>query len=161
VKSILPSSLAVRLTLVILLALSPAVLVAVAQNLELREHLRTEAANGVIGLSESLAGQGRERLVWMRQLLDGISHVSQIRTPRSAREATPLLREVVRALPGLAVCSLYDASGRCWHLRRPMHAPMCAARPGFLMRGAAGCVVGRPLPGRRRPPMLVMDCLVR
>ncbi|SNS10973.1 PAS domain S-box-containing protein [Humidesulfovibrio mexicanus] len=164
VKSILPSSLAVRLTLVILLALSPAVLVAVAQNLELREHLRTEAANGVIGLSESLAGQGRERLVWMRQLLDGISHVSQIRTPRSAREATPLLREVVRALPGLAVCSLYNASGRLLATSRPADARADVRGQSWFLdaRRWPDCVVGRPLArDGEGPPMLVMACLVR
>ncbi|MGE4265207.1 MAG: PAS domain S-box protein [Desulfovibrio sp.] len=106
----LPHNLAFRLGLVILLALAPAALVAVAQNMELREHLLGDATQRVRHLSEALAGQGRESLAGTRQFVAGISRLPQAQG-RDAASLGQLLRGVIRQSPGYMSCTLYAPSG--------------------------------------------------
>jgi len=106
----LPQNLAFRLGLVILLALAPAALVAVAQNMELRGHLLGDATQRVRHLSEALAGQGRETLAGTRQFVAGISRLPQLQA-RDAASLGELLRGVIRQSPGYRACTLYDPSG--------------------------------------------------
>ena len=94
----LRNTLAFRLTFVVLLALVPAVVIAVRQHYDLRMSLRNEAEQQVRRLAETMAGQGRERVSGARQLLSGLSLLPQMRS-MDAGNATPILRDVIRQSP--------------------------------------------------------------
>jgi PAS domain S-box-containing protein len=106
----LPYNLVFRLGLMILLALCPAVFVGMAQNMELREHLRNEATQRVNHMAEALSGQGREILVGGRQLLVGLAHLPQAQT-RDTAALGGILRDVILHSPSYTACTFYDAKG--------------------------------------------------
>jgi len=159
----LPQKLAFRLGLVVLLALAPAAFVAVAQNMELRQHLLGEATQRVRHFSETLAGQGRETLAGTRQFVAGISRLPQVQG-RDAASLGELLRGVIRQSPGYQTCTLYDASG----------VQIASSRPDGGMANVGGqpwfqgvvrtqtCSEGENVTARQSNlPLMVMGCAVR
>jgi len=159
----LPHNLAFRLGLVILLALAPAALVAVAQNMELREHLLGDATQRVRHLSEALAGQGRESLAGTRQFVAGISRLPQAQG-RDAASLGRLLRGVIRQSPGYMSCTLYAPSGE----------PLASSREGGGPSNVGGqlwfqnvvrsqtCSEGENVTASgSNLPVMVMGCAVR
>ncbi|MDR3641652.1 MAG: PAS domain S-box protein [Humidesulfovibrio sp.] len=104
-------NLTLRLALVVLVALVPAVLITVAQQHDLRASLRAESIQRLHRLSETLAGQGRENVSGARQLLAGLARLPQVRAMDKAA-LTPILRDVIRQSPLYTACTLYDTSGR-------------------------------------------------
>jgi PAS domain S-box-containing protein len=159
----LPQNLAFRLGLVILLALAPAVLVAVAQNMELREHLLGDATQRVRHLSEALAGQGRETLAGTRQFVAGISRLPQAQG-HDAASLGQLLRGVIRQSPGYMSCTLYAPSGELQASSREEGGlPNVGSQRWFqnVVRSQA-CSEGENVTASgSNLPVMVMGCAVR
>jgi len=159
----LPQKLAVRLGLVVLLALAPAAFVAMTQNMELREHLLGQATQRVRQFSEILAGQGRETLAGTRQLVAGISRLPPVQG-RDAASSSELLRGVIRQSPGYRACTLYDVSGTQVASSRPDGGMAnVGGQPWFqsVVR-AQTCSEGENVTARQSNlPMMVMGCAVR
>ncbi|MHC1753444.1 ATP-binding protein [Humidesulfovibrio sp.] len=154
---------AFRLGLVVLLALTPAALVAVAQNMELRQHLLDEATRRVRGYSETLAGQGRETLAGTRHFVAGISRLPQMRS-QDARAVGELLRGVIRQSPGFMACTLYNAQGAPVASSRPEGGMAdVSAQPWFngVVRTQA-CTQGENTTSRQgNLPLMLLGCPVR
>ncbi|HWR02951.1 MAG TPA: PAS domain S-box protein, partial [Humidesulfovibrio sp.] len=160
----LPYNLVFRLGLMIMLALCPAVFLGVAQNMELRQHLRNEATQRVNHMAESLAGQGRETLAGARQLLAGLSRLPQVQT-RDRASLDTVLRDVILHSPSYTSCTLYDAKGNVaatsW--RNGGRSINVADRPWFLhVAETFACSQGEHIQGRLTGlPLVVLGCPVQ
>lgn len=159
----LPRNLPFRLGLVILLALAPAVVIAVVQNAELRQHLRSEATQRVQHMSETLAGQGRETLTGARQLLGGLSRLPQMQA-RSTSSLGPILRDVIRQSPNYTACTLYtvngDVAATSWLNARAVNV---ADKAWFRsVVDTMSCSQGEHVMGRlTKLPLVVLGCPVQ
>jgi len=161
-KPQLRQNLMFRLTFVVLLALVPAVVVAMLQHNELRKSLRAEAVQQLHLLSENMAGQGREDISGARQLLTGLTRLPQVRG-MDAAAATLILRDVIRQSPVYTACTLYDLEGN----------PVASSWSGGAHSNVAdrlwfqqtlqsmACIQGEPVESRvTNAPALILACPV-
>ena len=159
----LPQNLAFRLGLVVLLALAPAALVAVAQNMELRQHLLDDATRRVATHSETLAGQGRETLAGTRHFVAGISRLPQMHS-QDAQAVRELLRGVIRQFSGFMACTLYNTQGVPVASSRPnVGLADVRAQPWFqgVVR-TQNCTPGENTTSRQgNLPLMLLGCPVR
>jgi PAS domain S-box-containing protein len=109
-KPKLRQTLTFRLTFVVLLALVPAVVIAMRQQYDLRTSLRNEAVQKVYRHAETIAGQGRETISAARQLLMTLTRLHRVQSLDRA-EAASVLRDVIFQSPIYTACTLYDAGG--------------------------------------------------
>jgi len=151
-----------RLALVVLLALVPAVVIAVAQYRDLHTSLRNEGMHRVNQWVEVLAGKGRENVLGARELLTGLARLPQIRAMDKAA-AVPVLRDVVRQSPLYNACTLYNLSGEVVATSQLEHSPYTVAdRPWFRQVLRTLCstngehVVGRLV----HAPTILLGCPV-
>lgn len=159
----LPQNLAFRLGLVVLLALTPAALVAVAQNMELRQQLLNDATRRVATHSETLAGQGREALAGTRHFVAGISRLPQMHS-QDAQAVGELLRGVIRQSPGFMACTLYNMEGMPVASSRPDGGLAdVRAQPWFqAVVRTQSCTPGENVTSRQgNLPLMLLGCPVR
>jgi len=158
----LRQNLTFRLTFVVLLALVPAVLIAMLQHHELRKSLRGEAVQQLRHLSENMAGQGREEISGARQLLTGLARLPQVQTMDSSA-ATPILRDVIRQSSVYTACTLYDLNGEPAATSWPGDARENVADRAWFQRALQNlaCIQGEPVTSRViKRPAIILACPV-
>jgi len=161
-KPQLRQNLTFRLTFVVLLALVPAVVIAMLQHNDLRKSLRAEAVQQLHLISENMASQGREGISGARQLLTGLTRLPQVRGMHAAA-ATPILRDVIRQSPVYTACTLYDLSGNpvasSWS--GGAHSNVADRLWFQLVSQNMACIQGEPVESRvTNAPALILACPV-
>jgi hypothetical protein len=148
-KPPLRNTLTIRLGLVILLALLPAVFVAVLQYHDLHQALRSEASMRVHRMAEHIGDQGREDLVGARKLVTALARMPQVQAmdPVAVR---PILRDLMRQSPAYNSCTLYNLKGEVVTTTVPNPPQVNVAdRPWFQdVLASLGCTQGDHVIGR-------------
>jgi PAS domain S-box-containing protein len=154
-------NLTVRLSLVFVLALVPAILVAVVQNRDLESRLRADATLRVRSQCEFLAAEGREIFAVGRQLLAGLAREPAVRA-LDAAAAMPVLRQASDQSPAYSSCSLYDADGRLLATSAPRGGPQSISdRPWFWrLKSGGSWTMGESDTGWTGGAVAVLGCPV-
>ena len=109
-KSSLFHSLTFRLGLMVLVALIPAILVAMAVNQTFRQHLQDESVQQLQTQADQMAGHGREVLAGGRQTLNALTRLAAMQGLYT-HPLSELLRGIVSPSPHFVVCSFFNAQG--------------------------------------------------
>jgi len=155
-------NLTFRLVLLVLLCLAPAIVAAVSQNSDYREHLHAEAVQKVQTRADQLAGQGRLILAGGRQMLDGLSRLPAMQRSADASMSS-LLQSIVSPSPDYPVCNLYTTTGLMVASSVPGAKPFSAADRLWFQSVLTnlGCTQAEYVLGRASGlPVMVLGCPV-